>query len=80
MSPHVTAAIEMPKLGHVACSIRKHTFFSRKDWTMLSTYLVAIGALAFSACSALVWVYAVRHFDRAMSDEKPASTAAKAAV
>lgn len=47
---------------------------------MLSTYLVAIGALAFSACSALVWVYAVRHFDRTMSDEKPASTAAKAAV
>lgn len=47
---------------------------------MLSTYVMAISAALFSACSALTWIYAVRHFDPSHGAEKPASEAPKVAA
>jgi hypothetical protein len=45
-----------------------------KGWIMLSTYLVAVFAISFSAMVALTWIYTASHVDPPSDAERPASS------
>jgi HAMP domain-containing protein len=47
---------------------------------MVATYLVALFAMAFAACVAITWIYAVRHVDPREDAANPSETVKKIAA